>query len=96
MEMLQHQDTYGPDLANKIMAQGRYAVRVVNRWVLGWPHRVQALVETHVYWACLMAHINDEKDILSDEPTMRHLSEREILELHGVQQCPPALKEIAQ
>lgn len=96
MESLQNHDVYGPELARRIEAQGRYTISVANRWMLGWPQRVQALVTAQLYWACLMAQVSDEKDILADEPNLRHLSEREILQLRGLQASPPVMDGITQ
>lgn len=64
---------------------------VANRWMLGWPSRVRAMLEGKVYFDWLMGQVKTEKDVLADEPNAQHLSEQEILEMHEVRLAPPAM-----
>ena len=91
MIKLHNEEIYGQTLADKITAQGCYTVAVANRWALGWPTRVRAMLDGQVYFQWLIDQANTEKDILADEPNLQHLSEREILELHCVQTAPSAM-----
>ena len=88
---LHNEEIYEPDLADRIRIQGCYTVAVANRWMLGWPSRVRAMLEGKVYFAWLLGQVKTEKDILADESNLRHLSELEILELHHVCLEPPAM-----
>jgi len=90
MQQLMERQTYGPGLALKIETMGATAISVANRWMLGWPGRVATLLKTGVYLDCLTAQVEHEKDILSEAGDMRHLSNREILQMHGVNEAPPA------
>ena len=88
---LHNEEIYGQELAGKITSQGRYTMAVANRWMLGWPTRVRAMLDGKVFFDWLMGQVNTEKDILADEPNAQHLSEREILEMHEVRLAPPAM-----
>lgn len=90
MQQLMERQTYGPDLALKIEEMGATAIGVANRWLLGWPGRVAALLKTGVYQDCLTAQVEHEKDVLSEAGSLRHLSNREILQMHGINEAPPA------
>ena len=90
MQQLMERQTYGPGLALKIETMGATAISVANRWLLGWPGRVAALLKTGVYLDCLTAQVEHEKDILANEAGLRHLSRREILQMYEINEAPPA------
>lgn len=88
---LHNAEIYGAELADQIAAQGRYTVDVANRWMLGWPSRVRAMLDAKVYFEWLKGQVCTEEDVLANEPSAQHLSDREILEMHKVQLAPPAM-----
>lgn len=90
MEPLCNREVYGPGLALWIESMGSIAVSIANRWQMGWPQRVQALLNAGVYQVNLDAQMNLEKDVLSEAVDLRHLSYHEILQLHEIQESPPA------
>jgi hypothetical protein len=92
IEQLMDRKAYGPELALKIETMGATAISVANRWMLGWRHRVVALLEMGTYLDCLTAQVEHEKDILSEAGSLRHLSNREILQMHGVNEAPPTVE----
>lgn len=89
MEPLYNREVYGPGLAIWIEGMGTIAVSIANRWQIGWPHRVQALLSAGIYQVNLDAQMNREKDVLAEALDLQHLSYREILLLHEIQESPP-------
>lgn len=89
MEALYERELYGETTARKIERMGSTAISIANRWALGWPDRVLALLVANQYLEKLTEQTEREKDVLSSETDMRHLSPNEILLMHGVPQEPP-------
>ena len=89
MEELINRDIYGPQGALQIEEMGSIAVSIANRWQLGWPERVKALIEARIYLVNLDAQIERELDALADAANLQHLTHSEILQVYGVSQDPP-------
>jgi hypothetical protein len=89
MEALCNREIYGPDLALWIEGMGTIAVSIANRWQMGWPERVQVLLDGRIYQVNLDAQVNKEKDILAGAGHLQHLSNREILQMHEIKESPP-------
>ena len=89
MENLINRDIYGADLANKIEDLGSIATDIANRWESGWPSAVRSLVSNGTYLDLLIAQVDQEKTILANEASMRHLSPSEILSVHEISKAPP-------
>ena len=88
-EALTSRNAYAPEIAARIEAMGTVAVSVANRWLMGWPARVTALLQADTYLACLEAQVDQEKTILAHEADLRHLSRQEILQLYEIREAPP-------
>lgn len=88
-EALTSRNAYSPEVAARIEAMGTVAVLVANRWMMGWPARVTALLKAGNYLDCLEAQVDQEKEILVNEANLRHLSHREILQLFEIRESPP-------
>jgi hypothetical protein len=86
---LTSREAYDPLVARKIELLGTIAISIANRWQLGWPERVQALLKSNQYLTCLEAQMNLEKDIIAEASDLRHLAHHELLALHEVQEAPP-------
>lgn len=80
---------YPVDVAAKVEKMGSLAVSVANRWMLGWPERVELLLAAGTYLSCLETQVDQEKDILANEANLRHLSRREILQMYEIKESPP-------
>lgn len=89
LEELYKREIYGSELALTIEKMGSIAVSVANRWELGWPDRVQVLLDENIYQINLAAQVEREKDVLADAGHLQHLTHHEILEMHGVKLSPP-------
>lgn len=64
------------------------AIEIANRWALGWPKRVQALIQSGEYIIGLRAAEKRERDVLCN-PNLSHLARHEIVELYGLSMAPP-------
>lgn len=91
MEKLLNPHAYTQETTGKIEAMGAMAVSIANRWMMGWPDRVRVLLKADVYLGCLESQLTQEKEILANEPNLRHLSHWEILKLYEIKESPPFL-----
>lgn len=90
MEELTSRKAYPSAMAAQIEAMGAMAVSVANRWVMGWPQRVKALVESGAYVGCLETQVEHEKDFLAKTADLRHLARHEIMQIYEIRESPPA------
>lgn len=90
-EALVNRSIYPPEVALQIEAMGSMAVTIANRWVLGWPDRVQVLLTARVYLSNLAEQLDQEKEMLANEANFRHLAPREVLQLYEINPAPPFL-----
>jgi len=90
-QQLLSSDLYGPAIADKVQGLGPMAISIANRWMIGWPKRVTALLRADLYLASLEEQVAQEKDILAQEADLRHLAPHEILALYEIREAPPAL-----
>lgn len=89
MDELTRRNLYRADVASGIEALGTMAVSVANRWIMGWPERVAALLKSGAYLEHLAHQVAQEKTILANEPNLRHLSRHEILQIYEIREAPP-------
>jgi len=68
-------------------------IEIANRWVLGWPEAVTALIESGEYLEALENQEQQEREILASTGTSYlHLARHEILQDFGLSLSPPAAK----
>lgn len=91
MENIYSSNSYPPEIILKIETMGTTAVSIANRWMLGWPDRVSALLKAGTYVGCLESQLEQEKEILANEANLQHLSRREVLALYEIREAPPTL-----
>lgn len=89
LEDLYKREMYGPEGARQIETMGRIAVSIANRWQLGWPERVKALMGARLYLVNLDAQTERELDVLADAGGLDHLTHHELMQLHGIDEAPP-------
>ena len=89
IEELYDRKVYPVEVAAKVDVIGSVAVSVANRWMLGWPARVTALLKAGTYLELVEAQVDQEKDVLANEANLRHLSRREILQVYEIRESPP-------
>lgn len=63
-------------------------IEIANRWMLGWPKRVKALIETGEYLEALRSQEDSERTAIS-APGTNHLARHEAAELYGLTMEPP-------
>jgi len=89
IEELYDRKVYPVEVAAKVDVIGSVAVSVANRWMLGWPARVTALLKAGTYLPLLESQVDQEKEVLANEANLRHLSRREILQVYEIRESPP-------
>jgi len=89
LEALSNRTAYPPEMATKMEMAGAMAVSIANRWMLGWPARVTALLKAGTYLELMEAQVDQEKEVLANEANLRHLSRREILQVYEIKESPP-------
>lgn len=90
MEELTDRKAYPAEVATGIEARGTVAVSIANRWIMGWPARVMALLSAGTYLACLDTQVDQEKTILASQADLRHLARHEILQMYEIRESPPS------
>lgn len=89
MQSLYSPKKYPADLARKINCLSPLAIAIANRWMLGWPQSVKALIASGEYLDALIWQEEQERAAL-DKPGLDHLSSWEKAEVMGLSQSPPA------
>lgn len=89
LEELYKREVYGSEGALQIERMGRIAVTIANRWQLGWPDRVKALMDARIYLVNLDAQTERELDVLAEAVGLDHLTHHELMQMHGIDEAPP-------
>jgi hypothetical protein len=89
MEALYNRMAYSPEVATQIEQLMSVAVSIANRWMLGWPQRVEALLKAGTYLEALEAQTELEKDVLAEAGHLNHLARHEILRIYEIRESPP-------
>lgn len=89
MQRLESPHTYSPEILAELGTMPVLAVDIANRWMLGWPRAVAALIESGEYLDALRRQEADERDVLSD-PGNGHLARHEIIQEYGLSLSPPS------
>lgn len=83
---------YPKEVLAKLKKMAPLAIEIANRWSLGWPQAVKALVESGEYLEALNSQETQERDVLSN-PSNSHLARHEIVEIYGLSMAPPEASE---
>lgn len=89
MQALYSPKRYPPELSRRINAMSPLAISIANRWMLGWPEAVKALIAYGEYLDALKEQVAQERKAM-DEPGLNHLSSWEKAEVMGLSQAPPS------
>ena len=86
-----NREAYPPEILAMIEAGRNHLISVANRWMMGWPERVQALIETGEYWEALYGQTEKEIDALAESKPKQvyNLAPWEIVEQAGLSLAPP-------
>lgn len=90
MQQLYKPTSYPSSIREAIQAMPPLATDIANRWMLGWPKRVKALIEAGEYLPALREQEEQERRVYS-EPGNQHLARHEIAEIYGLTAEPPTL-----
>ena len=87
MQELHKPETYPAPVLQALKAMPPLAVEIANRWQLGWPTRVKALIEQNLYLEALKTQEEQEREAYSAGNS--HLARHEIAEMYGLSPEPP-------
>jgi len=82
---------YPKEIQNFLKLATPLMIEIANRWVLGWPEAVTALIDSGEYLEALENQEHQEREILS-QPGLNHLARHEILQEYGLSLSPPVAK----
>lgn len=82
---------YPPEILKKLRHARPFLRSIANRWVMGWPDRVKALIESEIYWESLERQTELEIDAQMELPEAErmNLAPWEVNELAGIDPAPP-------
>ena len=85
------QTAYPPDILERIRCGRNHLILVANRWMLGWPERVQTLLAQGEYWSALERQTEQEIDALAESTPeqVQTSTPWEIVEQAGLDLAPP-------
>jgi len=89
MQSLYKPRHYPPELRQALGSLSDTAIEIANRWALGWPQAVKALIASGEYVDALKAQEHEEIRVKL-EPGLSHLSSWEKAQEYGLCQHPPA------
>lgn len=89
MTDLYRPQSYPPEARAKLERMRSQALKIANRWMMGWPKRVKALLDSGQYLELLESQTEIEVNALAN-PHTSHLAGHEIAELYGLSLKPPA------
>lgn len=90
MQALYRESSYPKEVKQQLLTMPPLATEILNRWMMGWPKRVQALIEAQQLIPLLTEQEEAERTAYS-EPGNRHLARHEIAELYGLTNEAPTL-----
>ena len=88
MQALYKPSQYPKEIQGKLRLMPPLAIEIANRWALGWPETVQALLESGEYLQALISQEKQEREVLSN-PGNSHLARHEIAQEYGLSLSPP-------
>lgn len=90
MQTLYRESSYPKEIKLQLQKMPPLATEILNRWMMGWPKRVQALIESQQLMPELIAQEEAERTAYS-APGNRHLARHEIAQLYGLTDAAPTL-----
>ena len=91
MQELLKQKTYPMEVRKAIYSQSSLGVALANRWMLGWPQRVKALLDKGEYQAAFLKQAEIERQALAEATGMNHLADHEKLAVLEIMPSPPMI-----
>jgi hypothetical protein len=81
---------YPKEIQKKLKYATPLTIEIANRWVLGWPEAVTALIDSGQYLEALENQEQQEREALT-QPGNTHLARHEIVLEAGLSLAPPAV-----
>jgi len=91
MQDLLSPKTYPETIKQEILKEGQVGIELANRWILGWPGRVKALIAAEQYQVAFEYQVEQERNLLATQKDYTHLARHELMELFGQPAEPPTL-----
>lgn len=91
MQELLHQKKYPLEVRKAIYSQSSLGVAIANRWILGWPDRVKAMLDKGEYQAYFLKQAETERQALAKATGMNHLADHEKLAMLEIPPAPPLI-----
>jgi hypothetical protein len=88
MQDLYKPSQYPSEIQANLKRMSPLAIEIANRWALGWPKRVKALIDANEYLEALNRQEEQERTVLSN-PGLSHLARHEIVQEYGLSLEPP-------
>lgn len=89
MQPLLQPNKYPLEVRKAIYSQSSLGVAIANRWILGWPKRVKALLDKDEYQAEFLKQAEIERNALAEATGMNHLADHEKLAMMEIPPAPP-------
>lgn len=90
MQDLVKPNAYPPEIRAQLLTLSQTAREIANRWMLGWPKRVQRLIEEQEYLDALMYQTEQEERAKQDT-SLNHLSSWEKAQVWELPMAPPTV-----
>ena len=91
MQELYKPNSYPIPIRKVIMSQSSLGIAIANRWMLGWPKRVEKLLAENQYQAYLIDQVETERQALAEMPNMDHLAQHEKMQMLEINPAPPMI-----
>lgn len=89
MQALYKPNAYPPEVREKLLAMSSQTAReIANRWMLGWPKRVQRLIE-EAYYLEALADQTEQEERAKMDTSLNHLSSWEKAQVYELSLEPP-------
>jgi len=87
MQNLYKPQAYPKEL-HSLITKTRMGIELANRWMLGWPDRVRALIEAGEYQLAFESQLAQEIEVEANTAQYNHLSSWEKREVLGLSESP--------
>lgn len=77
-----------PKELHSLITQTRMGIELANRWMLGWPDRIQAMIATGEYQVAFESQLALEIEAEANASQYNHLSSWEKREVLGLSESP--------
>ncbi len=92
MQELTNAKLYPLEMRKMIYRMGTLAVAIANRWMLGWPSRVQTLLDKSELLDYLTIQVEKEQKALAEMTGMEHLAQHEKMAMLEINPAPPLIE----